>query len=217
MKKLWVIGLLLPFISLAQPEDFGDWLAYNGNYQINKKWNLFNEFQLRNYNLLGNIEQILIRGAIGYNLTDNNNNIALGYAFIHSEPYISKNKTSSNNENRIFQQFITKQSYGRFNLLHRYRFEQRIFENNDVRLRLRYQLALNVALNKKQMGDHCLYLSINDEIFVNTLPNYFDRNRLFLGLGYRFSPKLRIDAGVLNQTSNALTRYQLNLTAFVNF
>lgn len=206
----------MPIISNAQPEDFGDWLAYFGNYQINKKWNLNNELQIRNYNLLGNIEQILIRGSIGYNLTDNNNNIALGYAFIHSEPYIGKNK-SYNNENRIFQQFQTKQSFGRFNLTHRYRFEQRFFENNDFRLRFRYALSLDVALNKKHISDHCLYLSIYDEVFVNAIANYFDRNRLFLGLGYRFTPQVRVNAGVLNQTTNALTRYQLSLSTFVIF
>ena len=99
---------------------------------------------------------------------------------------------------------------------HRYRFEQRFLEN-DFKLRLRYFLALNIALNRKELADETIYLSAYNEIFINTVQNYFDRNRLYGGLGYRFSKNVRTEIGVMNQTTNSGSRNQLNIIAFVNF
>ena len=154
---------------------------------MSSKWNWHHEVQYRNYNMVGDIEQLLLRTGIGYNLTANNNNILLGYAYVYSEPYIAgtENKTSFS-EHRIYQQFITRASFGRFNMLHRYRFEQRFFED-DFRLRLRYFVSTNASLNRKQMSDKTIYLSFYNEIFVNTKQVFFDRNRIYGGIGYRAS------------------------------
>jgi hypothetical protein len=76
---------------------------------------------------------------------------------------------------------------------------------------------MNVALNKKQIGDKTAYLSAYNEIFINTEQNYFDRNRLYAGIGYRFSSKLRTEMGVMNQTTNNTSRNQLNIISFYNF
>ncbi|AKP69068.1 hypothetical protein CG08_0740 [Riemerella anatipestifer] len=173
--------------------------------------------QYRNFNFIGDTEQVLIRTGLGYNLTENNNNILLGAAFIYSEPYLANSDTKTSfNEHRIYQQFITRQTFGAVSLQHRYRFEQRFFEK-DFRLRLRYFIGLNVALNKKQMMDKAVYLSAYNEIFINTENNIFDRNRLYGGLGYRFSKNVRTEVGVMNQSTSTVSRNQLNLITFFNF
>ena len=185
--------------------------------KINQKFNWHHEVQYRNFNFIGDTEQLLLRTGLGYNLTENNNNIHLGYAFIYSEPYLINSDQKTNlNEHRIYQQFITRQSFGRLNLQHRYRFEQRFFED-DFRLRLRYFLSCNIALNKAQMVDKTVYLSTYNEIFINTENNYFDRNRIYGGIGFRFSSKLRSEIGVMNQTTNSISRNQLNMITFINF
>ncbi|MFZ2897382.1 MAG: DUF2490 domain-containing protein [Saprospiraceae bacterium] len=217
MKGIPVILLLFPLSIFAQNSDFGNWLIYFGDKKINNKWNWHHEVQYRNFNFIGDTEQLLLRTGLGYNLSENNNNIHLGYAFIYSEPYIANTEEKTSfNEHRIYQQFITRQAFGRFSIQHRYRFEQRFFED-DFRLRLRYFLAFNVALNKKQMADNTLYLSAYNELFVNTEQNFFDRNRLYGGLGYRFSKTIRAEIGVMNQTTNNVSRNQLNVITFVNF
>ncbi|HQS50981.1 MAG TPA: DUF2490 domain-containing protein, partial [Daejeonella sp.] len=47
------------------------------------------------------------------------------------------------------------------------------------------------------------YLAVYDEILIgfgkNVNENIFDQNRLAILLGYRFSPKARIEVGYLNQ------------------
>lgn len=159
IKFHWFISLAFPLFLYSQPSNTGNWLIYMGDYKINKKWNIHNEFQFRNYNMLGDVEQLLLRTGLGYNLTENNNNALIGYAYIYSEPYITNtdNKTSIN-EHRLYQQFITRQSFGRVGLQHRYRLEERFF-SDDIRIRFRYFLATNVALNHAQMKEKTLYLT----------------------------------------------------------
>jgi hypothetical protein len=217
MRKLLFLLVFLPITAFGQRSDFGNWLIYFGDKKINQKFNWHHEVQYRNFNFIGDTDQLLLRSGLGYNITENNNNIHLGYAFIYNEPYLINTDQKTNfNEHRVYQQFITRQSFGRFNLMHRYRFEQRFFED-DFRLRLRYFLSFNVALNKAQMGDKTIYLSAYNEIFINTEQNYFDRNRLYGGIGYRLSSKLRFEIGVLNQAINSMSRNQLKIITFFNF
>ncbi len=201
----------------AQPADLGNWYMYFGNKKINDRWNWHNEVQYRNYNFIGDLEQLLLRSGIGYNLTENNNNILLGYGFIHSQNYVGDTDDKVNvDEHRIFQQFITRQKFGRFSLQHRYRFEERWVEG-DFRFRFRYFLGVNVALSSPEMSDGTWYLSGYNEVFINGDGEIFDRNRLYGGLGHRVSKALRFEVGYMNQYLGGTGRDQLNLVAFVNF
>ena len=214
-KQLWLI-LLTPLLGLSQESDLGNWFNYFGNVQINDQWNWHNEVQYRNYNFIGDLEQLLIRTGIGYNLTEGNNNLLLGYGFILSENYLeSDSEKETVSEHRIFQQFITRQTAGRVSLQHRYRFEQRFIE--DVfKLRLRYFLGINIPLNNTTMISKTWYLSAYDEIFMNTKDEIFDRNRIYGGLGYKVSPKLRFEIAYMNQTFNSGSRDQINMVCFLN-
>ena len=208
--------LVLPVFVNAQDSDLGNWLIYIGNKKLNSKWNIHNEVQYRNYNAIGDLEQLLIRTGVGYNLSDNNNNILLGYGYILSENYSGDTDDKvSVNEHRIFQQFTTKQKIGKVGLSHRYRFEQRFVED-DFKMRLRYFLGINIPLQYKEDGKNPLYLSMYNEIFLNTESVVFDRNRVFGGLGYKFSNTLRLELGYMNQFFEHSGRDQINIIAFVN-
>jgi hypothetical protein len=209
--------LLIPTLGFAQQSNLGNWWIYFGNKQISSKWNWHHEVQYRNYNFVGDLEQLLLRTGLGYNLTENNNNIHLGYAFIHSQNYVENSDDKiSIDEHRIYQQFITRQNAGRVFWQHRYRFEQRFF-SNDFRLRFRYFLALNIPLNNETMTDNTFYISAYNEVFLNTENQIFDRNRLYGGLGFRLNSYIRVELGYMNQFLNQFSRDQLNIIAFVNF
>ena len=123
--------LMLPYISVAQSSDFGNWLIYIGNKKVNSKWNIHNEVQYRNYDAIGDLEQLLLRTGLGYNLSENNHNLLLGYGYILSQNYIADTQNKMDvNEHRIFQQFTSKQNVGSVSLSHRYRFEQRFVESD---------------------------------------------------------------------------------------
>lgn len=198
----------------AQKTDTGNWFLYFGNQKINNRWNWHNEVQYRNFNFAGDLEQLLLRTGIGYNLTENNNNILLGYAYVHSEPYIAGTDDKlETDEHRIFQQFITKQQFGRVYIQHRYRVEER-FLNDDFKLRFRYFLSLNVPINKKALDKNAIYASAYNEIFLNTEQNQFDRNRLYGGIGYCFSKNIKVEAGIMSQMLANNSRAQFQIMIF---
>ncbi len=219
-KKIAVMALtfmLMPLLNIhGQDSDLGNWLIYIGNKKLNNKWNIHNEVQYRNYNAIGDLEQLLLRTGLGYSFNNNKNNVLLGYGYILSENYINEDDKVSINEHRIFQQFIAKQAIGKVKLNHRYRFEQRFVES-DFKLRFRYFLGINVPLQYKESGKNPLYLSAYNEIFLNSESSVFDRNRLYGGLGYKFSDAVKIELGYMNQFFENSGRDQINIITFVNF
>jgi len=215
MKFIYTMFFLsLTLSSFSQDSNLGNWLLYFGNKQVSERVNLHHEVQHRNYNAVGDLEQLLLRTGIGYDLTENNNNLLLGYGYILSQNYLAnQDEKLTINEHRIYQQFITKQNIaGRVSLQHRYRFEQRFIEE-DFKLRFRYFLGINVPIMKSES----IYLSAYNEIFLNTAGDAFDRNRLYGGLGYKLNKTLRFEVGYMNQFLNNGNRDQTNLIAFVNF
>lgn len=212
----FLLLLLAASNGIAQKSDVGNWFAYLGNQKINDRWNFHNEVQYRNFNFVGDLEQLLIRTGLGYNLSENNNNVLLGYAYIHSEPYIAgTDDKSQTDEHRIFQQFITKQQFGRVSILHRYRFEQR-FLQDDFKMRLRYFLSLNIPINKKVMEKNAFYASLSNEIFINTQQNQYDRDRIYGGFGYCISKYIKVEVGVVSQVLPTSSKTQFQVMIFNN-
>jgi hypothetical protein len=209
-------GLIMFGISSlnAQNTDLGAWYMYFGNNKISKKFNLHNEIQYRNFDAGGDLEQLLIRTGIGYDLTENNNNILLGYGFILSQPYLNGEK-AENIEHRIFQQYITKQKFGRFNIQHRYRLEERILED-DFRMRFRYFLGFNIPINNKELVPKTFYASAYNEIFLHLDSPVFDRNRVYGALGYVINKNMRIEAGYMNQIQENKNRGQIQVGFYNN-
>lgn len=214
--KVWSVSIFILATSVvqAQKSDLGAWYMYFGNNKISEKLNLHNEIQYRNFDAGGDLEQLLIRTGIGYDLTENNNNVLLGYGFILSRPYINGEKTE-NIEHRIFQQYITKQKFGRFNLQHRYRLEERFLED-DFRMRFRYFLGLTIPINNKEMQPKTFYASVYNEMFLHFDRPVFDRNRVYGALGYVISKNLRIEAGYMNQIQENKNRGQVQIGFYNN-
>ena len=87
-RKIILLWFLFPFFAQSQKSDFGNWLIYIGSKKIDTKLNWHHEVQYRNYNAIGDLEQLLLRTGIGYNLAENNHNILLGYGYINSQNYL---------------------------------------------------------------------------------------------------------------------------------
>tara|TARA_B100001142_G_scaffold121914_1_gene123845 strand:+ start:18541 stop:19110 length:570 start_codon:yes stop_codon:yes gene_type:complete len=188
-------------------------LIYIGSKKISQNWNWHHEIQNRNYNTFGDLEQLLLRTGLGYTLRDKNQNLLLGYGYILSENYNDLDEKTPINEHRIFQQFISKQTINDFKLGHRFRLEQRFIESE---FKIRFRYFLNARLPLKIGGNNRFYLSGYNEFFLSFEEDFFDRNRLYGGIGYKLSEGINLELGYMNQFLGFSSRDQLNLIMFLN-
>ncbi|MBK9271670.1 MAG: DUF2490 domain-containing protein [Saprospiraceae bacterium] len=218
MSKLLVLSISISWVSLlsGQQTYLGNWFQYVGNNGFSKNWNWLNEVQYRNYNFIGDLEQFLVRTGIGYNLTPQNNQLLMGYAFIQSKPYLNgTDERIQTQEHRLFQQFVTRQNFGRFFITHRYRFEQRFLEE-EFRTRFRYLFWLQIPLNTPNITQKSVYISAFNELFIHGNGKLYDRNRLYAAVGYGINHFIRLELGVMSQIFQTNSRPQLQIALFNN-
>jgi hypothetical protein len=172
---------------------------------------------------LGDLEQLLLRSGLTYKPQNANIKFTLGYGNITTGTYGDNNTTSQ--ENRIYQEALYQVKFGkRFYTNHRFRYEQRFVENQDYRTRYRYNLFLNIPLNKLTMDKNTLYLALYNELFINGERSIgknreveiFDRNRLYAAFGFFVKKHIKIQLGVMNQTTNTTQKNQLQLSLHHN-
>lgn len=222
-----LVTLLQSTSSHAQIDEdqLGAWYMYFWNNQFeNSPWGLQGDVQHRNWDSVGDLEQLLIRGGVTYTPESSNVMFTLGYANITSGDFGSSSSTSS--EDRIYQEALLPQRIGqRVYLRHRFRLEQRWVDNQDFRSRFRYALFMDVPLNQTDMSQGALYLSFYNELFINgendigdgRSVDTYDRNRSYAALGYTLRDDLRLQFGYMHQSSDAIDKGQLQLSLHHSF
>ena len=219
MKKtvLFLAVLLFSFKGFSNDPQKGDpnlggWYMYFGNTKFaDTKWNLNYDVQHRNHEFVSDLNQLLLRASAQYNLLDNLT-VGSGYAFVHTEEFEKPDLPFM--ENRIFQDVITQQKIATASVRHRFRFEQRFIEDQDCKTRFRYQLGLDVPIYHNAEKNQSLYASFYNELFMNTdetsrKNNAFDRDRLYLGAGFKFNQNLGVQVGWMNQMLQKTSHQQL--------
>ena len=216
------ISFFLPKRGEAQinEDQLGAWYMYFFNTTLKESpWGVQGDIQYRNWNIAGDLEQLLLRGGITYKPRKADIKLTLGYGNVTTGSFGSDNATTR--ESRIYQEALFPVQFGnRFYTNHRFRFEQRFVENQDFRTRYRYNLFLNIPLNQSAMDQKTIYLALYNELFINGQRNIgngntveiFDRNRLYTALGYIIKKGLRIQLGVMNQTTDNWSKNQLQLS-----
>jgi len=221
-----IIGfLLLISIFCSSPEQLvaqvdenktGAWYMYFFNTNHKKSiWGFQGDIQYRNWNIAGDLEQLLLRGGITFKPLNEKIKFTLGYGNITTGAFGDDNSTI--NESRIYQEALFPTKIGnRFYLNHRLRYEQRFVEEQTLKTRYRYNLFVNISLNQKEMTDKTIYLALYDEIFINGKRDLgqqiFDRNRAYIALGYVIKTGLKIQLGFMNQTTNSINKNQLQIS-----
>lgn len=198
----------------GKPAPYGFWPGYFSAFSLGSRWGLWAETQYRAYDFAGDLEQLLLRGAITCNLRPDAQ-LAAGYAYVRSEPYIpGTDAKRATDEHRPYQQLILRSRWGRLYSTHRYRVEERFLADGVFKLRFRYSLAASFCLNQKELSPGALYLSAYNEIFIHDRGPHYDRDRIYAGLGYCLSKSLRAEAGNMWQILEQGGRPQLQLMVF---
>lgn len=203
----------------------GAWYMYFFDHQFKEsQFGFQGDIQYRNWNVIGDLEQLLLRSGVTYRPEGVNAKFTIGYAHITTGAYGDSNDTSA--ESRIYQEALLPHKLGnRVYLTHRFRYEQRFVENQDFRTRYRYNLFLNIPFNKVSLEKDAFYAALYNELFVNGQKDignnmeveFFDRNRTYLGIGYVLKKGMKFQLGWMNQKSNNVGKAQLQLSFHHNF
>ena len=206
-------------------DQLGGWYMYFFDAKFKESsWGVQGDIQLRNWGVADDLEQLLIRSGITYRPKNAEVKLTLGYGNITTGTF--GDSEAKVKENRIYQEAIFPVKFGkRLHTNHRFRYEQRFVENQDFRTRYRYNLFLNIPLNKAVIEDKTVYLSIYNELFINgersigngNTVEIFDRNRRYYALGYQIKQGMKVQLGTMRQTTNAWAKNQLQLSFHHNF
>lgn len=213
---LFFVMVFSSISTFASSDQLGNWWMYFGNHKIADRWNIHNEVQYRNYEF-GDLDQLLLRGGIAYDMKPGNHNVLIGYAYIHSEPYNFSGEKYVTKEYRPFAQYIFKGKHKKLNHTHRGRFEYRDRNNTHEVTRLRYFLSLSYPLWEHQSKTNMLYATAYNELFIHLQKNNsFDRNRVFGGLGYQLNKDLKFELGYMSQILNKQATHQITVGFYNN-
>lgn len=219
---LFLSLLFFPYALSAQVDEgqLGGWYMYFWNTTIKESPIGFQgDIQYRNWNIAGDLEQLLLRGGITYKPTDTRVKFTLGYGYIATGEF--GDGTATTQESRIYQEALIPQTIGkRVFLTHRYRYEQRFVEGQDFRTRYRYNLFLNIPFNQADLKKGAIYLALYNELFINgqrdigngRTVQIFDRNRTYGALGYSIGDRLRMQLGYMQQATNSVSKGQIQLS-----
>ena len=173
----------------------------------------------------GHIDQLLLRPAVGYQLTENVS-IWQGYAWVgnynqrHTPP-----QSSFFEESRIYQQILYTRKFDSFKIVNRTRLEERWIEHVDgtaVRFRtmLRGQYPLPMAPEWALVAADEIFVNVNT-VGARGPAAGFDQNRAFVGINRTFSKYFNMDVGYQNQLLNSRSipnlANQMNHTILIQF
>lgn len=229
MKKVFLIATIFFIYNTTNAQvgeaKTGAWYMYFFKHQFkNSQFGFQGDIQYRNWNLGGDLEQLLIRSGVTYKPKEANVLLTLGYGHITTGQFGDSNDTSS--ESRIYQEALIPQKLGkRLHFAHRFRYEQRFVENQDFRTRYRYNLFLNIPLNNTTIAEKTCYIALYNELFINGQTDIgdnrdvelFDRNRTYLGLGYVLKSNMKFQLGWMNQKTVTWGKGQLQLSFHHSF
>lgn len=197
--------LLLSGSTFAQTTapGLGSWTVLNLRGKVKGNFYFMFETQARSNRFYNQFFYHEIKGGFGYNINQRFSVFVGTGKYDTYTPGGNFLKPRTADEVRTWFEGTIKDNIGRLFFEHRYRIEQRFFTTG-YRNRFRYRLGIAVPLNHKKMETKTVYLSTFNEVFLTNREPYFERNRFFLGGGYRLSP-VTIQAGWVNQLDYKLS------------
>jgi len=220
MKKILFLTFLA-FITLSTTnaqndgqQDLGAWAMFFTTNHISEDFSIHAEVQYRNYEVGENFNQLLLRTALNYNISDKAM-ASFGYGYITTDPTFEEPDGEENvTEHRIYQQFVLRNAVGKLKFNHRYRLEERFINNpisgNDTQYRARYFLRLTHPLSKD------FYITAYDEVFINLQGDTFGQNRLYGALGWHVTDNARFEVGFLKNHIGNRNFERLQTAIFIN-
>ena len=199
--------------------DFRLWTPVYLNVKLPNKFLAYMEVNPRLGDDASMFDQLLLRPAIGYQLTEHLS-LWQGYGWVGN--FNQKHTPPASpffQESRVFQQAIYTRKLASFDFMSRTRMEERFIEGAaGTALRFRQMLKLSYPLPMAPEWSLVGY----DEIFMNlnSVDSFddarrgghapgagIDQNRFFLGVNKKFNQYFNVDIGYQNQMLNSRTKH----------
>jgi hypothetical protein len=194
------VPILLGFYSVNAQYDksLGTWDIFLLKGNISKKFSFTGEFNVRANDFHSTYNYSEYKIILSYSLKPNfiigagtgGYNTSLTGSFLTTQP--------SQKEFRIWVEALYKHSLSRFYFDHRIRVERRFtyLENSN---RFRYRLAINVPINKLRLSDNTVFFATSNELFIGQGHPSYEKNRFFIGAGYKLNDRFTFQLGNMNQ------------------
>lgn len=182
----------------AQDQKLGTWNILHFDTELNNKWGLFAEGQIRSLKYYDHFHYYEYKAGLDYNIQENAQ-LSLGFG-----QYRTFNEGGSfvrpllSDELRLWPQFLLEQKIKKLHIEHRYRAEFR-FTNNGFRNRFRFRFGVSYPILSKYIKKRNLAIKINNELFFTTVAPYFERNRSQLLFEYKINENTQFNLGYLHQ------------------
>ncbi|MEJ7769442.1 MAG: DUF2490 domain-containing protein [Chitinophagaceae bacterium] len=188
----------------TQKNETNGWFVIFNKKKLAQRFNLLTDIQFRSTEKVEHLATLLLRTAVSYQINKKHSG-ALGYVYVGD--WAEKAGERENDfENRIFEQYMVELKSNKKEFIGRFRLEQRFTgqrqitqfsQRSRVMVNAMLPLANGVTFKKGP------YILIQDEIFVNvqhkqrTNNRFFDQNRLYGGLGYKYSSTVKSEFGYM--------------------
>jgi len=208
-------------------QDLEQWSIVTLDAHVTPRIRIYTEAQPRIGDNISHMDRLLLRGAVGAQVTQSFS-LWQGYAWTPSFETLRAKadefKDVFTNENRIYQQALFENQWGKLKIVNRTRLEERFIENaSGTSVRARHMLRLVYPITKFGKWSAVTY----DELFVhfNDLRSGpqggFDQNRLFVGLSRKFSDHVNAEAcymwNPVNVFNSTINRTNHNIVLGLNF
>ena len=171
----------------------GTWTVVSGKHILSERFSIPTIGILRNYEIFHRYEFVFFRTGLTYKISPRLSG-TMGYAYLDSQPFIESPEALGAQQHWLYEELSHKMSLGSLGISNRVRLESRWKRNasdTDLTHRTRYRLMLTHPLGKN------FYIKWFNELFVNLQDSFFNQNRWHLGIGYVFSPNVKLEMGYL--------------------
>lgn len=208
--RQWIVFFLctVSLTCLGQEDPFtgklGSWNVVQVNKDFSKRFGIFGETQLRSLSFYNEFHYYEFKGGFHYELDSVFSFIVGGGRYDTYSPGGNFESPVKNQEIRSWGEFRIRHEFKRARLDHRYRAEQR-FTSNGYRNRFRYRIALTVPIQSNEIKAGVSYIQCWNELFFTDKATYFERNRIYTGIGHKLNSNVTIQTGYLHQFDYNLT------------
>jgi hypothetical protein len=180
-------------------QSLGCWNTLNLNYDNGKKWAFSTELQLRSLQFYKNYNYNEYKGFITYKVMPNlQTSVVLGRYTTYGNGKTFQNPKLAE-EFRAALQVGLRNTLGKVQVDHRYRFEKRFYTSGTRASRARYRVGLSIFLDKANKTT----LGVSNEFLIAITERSkvirYDKNRVSIGVTRKLNDKVSMQVGYLNQ------------------